>query len=120
MSDFNASAEMSLLRQGINQRWPIPLQAKQKALARIVGILDDKQATHKEVNDAAKTLAIIDKINLQQEIATSPKVSMNMSNMSTQELINKLQGVLANDPILRERLMNEQKDFGQNQLPVSE
>lgn len=106
--DFNARAEMAVVRRGIAEKWPIPDSARKLAIKKIVGILDTSLDV-KEVNDAAKTLVAMDKVNVTQERIYAPRISMDVSSLSTQELLNKLQGVLANDPDLRKKLMNNTK-----------
>ncbi len=47
------------------ERWPIPAGARRGAVGRLLKVIDDDQATHREAIDATKVLLSADKLNLE-------------------------------------------------------
>ena len=51
--------------RAITDRWPISEEAQQHILARLLQVIDDTKATHREAIDAIKVLLSADKLNLE-------------------------------------------------------
>jgi hypothetical protein len=49
----------------IDKRWPISQAARQKLLSRLLKVIDDKTATHRDTIDVGKVLLSADKLNLE-------------------------------------------------------
>jgi len=53
--------------QAASGRWPIPAKVREKAIARMVRIIDDQRATKREKTAAARVLVQMDALNLAEE-----------------------------------------------------
>lgn len=101
---MEVSAELSLVRKGIREKWAIPEQVRHKTVAKLVGLLDDHDP--KNVTEAAKTLVAMDKVNVAHERNNRTRLTMSPRELTTEQLLAQIHGVLENDPILRQKLLS--------------
>lgn len=52
-------------RRTVVERWPIPEEARQQILGRLLKVINNDKATHREAIDATKVLLSSDKLNLE-------------------------------------------------------
>lgn len=98
------STEISILKQGLQQKWDIPITARQKAVSRIAGMLDSNDPA--EVRDATKILVSMDKVNVAHERNNAAKLHINTNEMSDTELFARLKALSESSPELRTRLLD--------------
>lgn len=99
------SRDTRLLKRALKQRWPIPEDKKQAIIDRQVKIATDEGASPREATDAARTVIMADRINMEDEKVEQKSVEqhlhlhqhqetqVNLDNLSVEQL-EKLEQLL--------------------------
>lgn len=69
-----------LLERAVRERWPIPDKFKKAIINRQIKIAIDPTSSGREARAAARTIIAADKINLEEEIRSTPAIHLHQHN----------------------------------------
>lgn len=76
-----------LLERAVRERWPIPERYKKAIINRQIKIAIDPESSGREARAAARTIIAADKINLEEEIRSTPAIHLHQHNHETIDYI---------------------------------
>lgn len=71
MSIIESRRDIQMVGRAIRERWPIPEEARSKIVCKLLEIVISPESDARDINQAARVLASIDKMNLDLERAAS-------------------------------------------------
>ena len=72
-----------LLERAVRERWPIPERYKKAIINRQIKIAIDPESSGREARAAARTIIAADKINLEEEIKSTPAIHLHQHSQET-------------------------------------
>ena len=72
-----------LIERAVKNRWPIPEKYRDAIIKRQIRIAIDPKSSGREARAAARTIIAADKINLEEEIKSTPAIHLHQHNHET-------------------------------------
>lgn len=72
-----------LLERAVKNRWPIPEKFREAIIRRQIRVALDPKSTGREARAATRTIIAADKINLEEEIKSTPAIHLHQHSQET-------------------------------------
>ena len=69
-----------MIERAVRNRWPIPDKFREAIIKRQIRVAIDPKSTGREARAAARTIIAADKINLEEEIKSTPAIHLHQHN----------------------------------------